>query len=300
MKDAADIGGVATVVQRLAVLLAGGVAPASAWAHLQQEGLPARVADAVAGGNSCSAAILRELEAVPPGEQAGWRGLATAWTVATDAGAPLASTLREFAGSLRSLAQARREISVALAAPIATARMVMVLPFVGVLLGAALGFNSLATLFTTPVGLGLLVTGAMLMLLASRWSGTLVAAAQPVDLTPGLEFDLTAIAVSGGASFDRAQASVNSAMQSCGLDRHDSDGGVDEVLALSRRAGVPAAELLRSEAELRRLEARAEMQERAATLSVRLMMPLGLCILPAFVVLGVLPLLVTVLTSSGF
>lgn len=299
MKSEPGIAVVAAVVQRLAVLLAGGVAPASAWGYLEHDETARRVAGSIAAGDSCPQAILRELDGRPTVEQSGWRGLATAWSVATDAGAPLAPTLRDFAGSLRSLAQAQREIAVALAAPVATARMVLVLPFVGVLLGAALGFNTLATLFTTPVGLVLLITGSLLMLLAARWSGRLVVAAQPHDLTPGLEFDLTAIAVSGGGAFETAERCVDLAMESCGLGRLRATSGVQEVLELSTRAGVPAGELLRSEAELRRLVARADMQERAATLSVRLMMPLGLCILPAFVVLGVLPLLVTVVTSVG-
>jgi tight adherence protein B len=61
---------------------------------------------------------------------------------------------------------------------------------------------------------------------------------------------------------------------------------------------VPAADLLTSEAEELRRVATARAQEDAAALGVRLMLPLGLCILPAFMVLGVLPLLVAVITST--
>lgn len=292
-----DAAHVAAVVQRLAVLLSAGVSPASAWSYLRDGDLAARVAAAVATGESAPDAILAQLGDLPPGEATAWRGLATAWTVATEAGAPLAPTLRDFAASLRSLAQAQREITVALASPVATARMVMALPVVGVLFGIALGFNTLATLFTTPTGAGCLVVGSLLLVVASRWNRALVTSAQPTDLTPGLEFDLMAIAVSGGSAIDRARASVDRAVDACGLPL-DQASGVEAVLDLSRRAGVPAAELLRSEAEVRRLDARAEVQERASALSVRLMLPLGLCILPAFMVLGVLPLLVTVVTAS--
>ena len=231
-----------------------------------------------------------------PLETDAWRGLAAAWSVATDAGAPLAPSLREYAASLRSLAQAQREAQVALAAPVATARMVMVLPAVGVLFGIALGFNTLGTLFTTPMGWGCLAVGLGLMLLASRWNRRLVRAAQPRGAAPGLQFDLMAIAVGGGTSLDRAMAMVQGATARFGLA---SDLSVlDAVLDLSRRAGVPAAELLRSEADELRRAASAEAQERAAALSVRLMLPLGLCILPAFMALGVLPLLVTVVSST--
>jgi tight adherence protein B len=77
---------------------------------------------------------------------------------------------------------------------------------------------------------------------------------------------------------------------------------VDAVLALSQRAGVPAAELLRAEADEARADARADAQAAAARLGVRLMLPLGLCVLPSFMVLGVLPLIVSIVsaTVSGF
>jgi len=58
--------------------------------------------------------------AVLEAEQA-WRGLAAAWLVATQSGAPLAGCLRELAASLRELAQVQRDLEVALAAPQATA-----------------------------------------------------------------------------------------------------------------------------------------------------------------------------------
>lgn len=54
----------------------------------------------------------------------------------------------------------------------------------------------------------------------------------------------------------------------------------------------------RGEVKERRWAARADAQERAAALSVRLMLPLGLCVLPAFMALGVLPLLIAVVSST--
>jgi tight adherence protein B len=233
---------------------------------------------------------------MPRLDASAWRGLAACWHVATIAGAPLAAALREYARSLRSLADAQRDAEVALAAPAATARLVMALPPVGVLFGAALGFDTFRTLFATPVGLACLTIGAGLMLLASRWNRLLVRAAQPESAVPGLDCELVAIAVSGGGSLAAARATVDVALELCGLVVRA--GGVDAVLELSRAAGVPAGELLRSEAEELRRTARASAQERAAALSVKLMLPLGLCVLPAFMVLGVIPLLIAVVSST--
>ena len=289
MTRAPDLGEVATVAQRLAVLLAAGVAPASAWGHVA-----ASLDSAVAGRVAAGSELLDAAEDTAGLQRDAWRGLAAAWAVAAESGSPLAPALRDYAFSLRELGEAQRDARVALAGPIATARIVLALPGVGVLFGLALGFNTLATLFTTPVGWACLGAGGGLLALAAGWNRRLVRSARPASATPGLASELMAIAMAGGASLDRARAIVGAALGRFGIEAED----VEPVLRLSRAAGVPAAELLRSEARELRAAARATAQEKAAALSVRLMLPLGLCVLPAFLVLGVLPLLVTVITAT--
>jgi len=293
-----DLEQVASIVQRLAVLLGAGVGPVAAWGYLGERG--AAVTASIEGGESVPAAIRTHLvrrSASPAGRA--WAGVAAAWQVATDAGAPLASTLREFARSLRAIAEIERDITTALAGPRATARLVMVLPVLGVFFGMVLGLNPLAVLFTTTAGLSCLAVGSALMAVAWWWNRRLVAAARPRDLTPGLRCDLMAIAVSGGASLERATAAVDRALHDSGLDPAVGEVEVDDVLALSRAAGVPAAELLRSQAEESRRSAAAAAERRASVLAVRLMIPLGVCVLPAFMVLGVLPLLISVISSTS-
>ncbi len=228
-----------------------------------------------------------------------WLALAAAWFVAGEAGAPLAATLRELAVAFRDQAQLERELAVALAGPRSTARLVGAMPVVAVLFGALLGFDTLRTLVFTAPGLICLVLGAGLMLAGGRWSGALVRRAALADPGAGLTVELTAIAMTGGMSAARARALAEGA-----AERYLAAAGtaertiVDDVLALSRRAGVPAAELLRSEAQQARLRARSAGQQRAARLGVTLMVPLGLCVLPAFMLLGVMPLLISVLSST--
>ncbi|MEX1078487.1 MAG: type II secretion system F family protein [Homoserinimonas sp.] len=298
----ADQEEVASLVQRLAVLLAAGVAPPSAWGYLvpdDGQAVPStlvEVVSAIRNHTAADDAILNAVGGSP--ESAGWRGLAAAWGVASAAGAPLAPTLAELAASLRDLAETGREVQVALAAPIATARMVMALPAVGVLFGLALGFDTLGTLFGTPAGLVCLAAGVGLMVAARFWNKRLVRSAAPVAHSPGLTLDLVAIAVSGGASIERATQTVDDACRRSAIPIEQDRLAIDSVLHLSRRAGVPAAALLRSEAAEVRRRARSDGARRAATLSVTLMLPLGLCILPAFMLLGVAPLLIAVISST--
>lgn len=304
---------VAAVTQRLAVLLSAGVSPVSAWGYLVPEQPPspadarpepaaARIvrAAALAGGRGDSIADAVAAEARALGGQAGdaWLGLAAAWDVATQAGAPLAACLRQLAASFRALGQVHRDLSVALAGPAATAKMVMALPLVGILFGSVLGFNTLQTLFLTAPGLICLAAGSLLMLAGARWNGRLVRSARAGDPAPGLVLDLTAIGMNGGGSVERARTLVRATTERYGLGGAESEGTVTQVLALSARAGVPAAELLRSEADQLRRDARSAGERRAATLAVTLMVPLGVCVLPAFMLVGVVPLLLTVLSST--
>ncbi|OIJ36600.1 hypothetical protein BK826_01510 [Rothia kristinae] len=65
-----------------------------------------------------------------------------------------------------------------------------------------------------------------------------------------------------------------------------------EALDFAVRTGAPAAALLRAQAGRIRNRRHRSAQQQAAALGVRLMLPLGLCSLPAFVCLGVVPVLI--------
>ncbi|MEO9015379.1 MAG: type II secretion system F family protein [Terrimesophilobacter sp.] len=309
---------VAAVVQRLSVLLAAGVAPASAWHYLADGDGPQscrlkNIVRAIDTGTTISDAIVGTVRteafrrrAAParqrrPGPEApdaaAWRGLAAGWFVATAAGAPLAASLRDFAAGLRDLAQTERDLATALAGPVATAKLVMVLPAVGILFSVVLGVDSLAALFSSVPGLLCLGTGTALLVAARAWNRRLLNRARPTIRTPGLAMELMAIAVSGGASLSRASAVVAQARERCGVQADGVDS-IAEVLELSRRAGVPAAALLRSAADEARRQARSSGEQKAATLAVTLMLPLGLCVLPAFMLLSVAPLLIAILSST--
>ena len=131
-----------------------------------------------------------------------------------------------------------------------------------------------------------------------RWNRRMIRVATPKDRTPGLAIDLMAVAMSGGGSIDRARMLLAKARARFLTGAAAESRVVDDVLELAQRAGVPAAELLRSEAAARRRDARSEGQRSAAALAVRLMIPLGICVLPAFMLVGVAPLLLAIVSST--
>jgi tight adherence protein B len=242
-----------------------------------------------------------------------WHEVSVAWRVAATVGAPLAECLRSLAAALRDAREAADDVRVALAEPAGTARLMGWLPLVAVGLGVALGFDTLSTLFTQPLGIACLVAGAALILVAQRWTARLVDRARRPERVPGLDAELIAIALSGGVSIERARTVVNDARRAgvapAGEDtpteRDDGSGAtresaeIDAVLTLSRTAGVPAVELLRASAAHARHRARVEGRLSAAALSSRLLLPLGVCTLPAFLLLGVAPMLLSVMSTTS-
>ncbi|ALJ19473.1 type II secretion system F family protein [Microbacterium sp. No. 7] len=285
VETAPDATPATETVQRMAVLLEAGLAPARAWECLAAGG------DAVAG-EVCDAAARGEPVAdVLRARGGAWRHVAVAWHVAETVGAPLASSLRGFADALRDAQRSRDDVRVALAEPTATARLVSWLPLVAVGLTVVLGFD-VGAVVTHPAGIACVAAGTGLIVLARRWTSRLVAAAQPPAEPPGLQADVVAIALSGGVSVERALDVVADAGGGA------PDGSTAAVLDLSARAGAPAVELLRAAAVDARHTARTDGRLRAARLGARLLLPLGVCTLPAFLLLGVAPMLLSVLSGA--
>lgn len=278
-------------VMRLAVLLTGGASPALAWGHLGAGGDPTALAAAAAAERG------DDVGTVLSASGGAWGDIAVVYAVAVETGAPLAETLRSVAGSLRDAAEVSAEVRVVLAEPLATARLLGWLPVAGVPLGALLGSDTIGVLIGDPVGRACLVAGVVLIAAARAWTRRLARSARPSSTVPGLDAELWAVALSAGASPQRARTVI--ARRSHDVDERASRA-VDDTLDLALRAGVPAAELLRADAWAARHRARTDGREKAARLSTRLLIPLGVCTLPAFLLLAVVPVVIGLLRSGTF
>ena len=81
-----------------------------------------------------------------------------------------------------------------------------------------------------------------------------------------------------------SQAELRQLQRTLQLSYDQSDSGILHVFSDRR--------------ELERARARAAARETAEALGVRLMLPLGACILPAFLLIGVVPMLIGLLSST--
>ena len=152
-------------------------------------------------------------------------------------------------------------------------------------------------LLTRPAGWICLVAGLGLLLLARAWTRALVRRAAPPAGIPGIRAELLVVALTGGTAIPRARALVEQEL-TVGDDAATDEEAIERILRLSAAAGVPAVELLRAEADRARRDARTAGRTGAARLSSRLLLPLGACTLPAFLFLGVAPLILSVLSTT--
>lgn len=137
----------------------------------RRHGVARRAARAAHVGGDVAAALRADTEAT------GARVLtsvAGAWDVAQRTGSGMADVLESMADGYRRTIEVQRALEVELASPRASARMMSLLPAIGVLLAMLLGADPLRWLATTPLGLGCLVAGGLLNVAGFVWINRIV------------------------------------------------------------------------------------------------------------------------------
>ena len=100
--------------------------------------------------------------------------LSAAWQVAAGSGAGLAAAARNLGHAAVERERTRRELASEMAGPRATARVLALLPAIGLLLGSGLGGSPWTWLTGTPLGLVVLAVGLGLEILGLAWVQWLV------------------------------------------------------------------------------------------------------------------------------
>lgn len=234
-------------------------------------------------------------------------------------GAPLADVLERVVEGVTAETESRENQRQAFAGPQLSATILTALPLVAVLAGEALGASPLQWFFSG--GVGAMVGVAGVALVAAGWwvSRRMIVSAQDatnLPLAAALNCDLVAAAVRSGASVPAALRSLGVAT---GVEEWGRIGAElvlgapwaeawdpvppgGEVLSDALRSGwedgVSPLVLLRHMARRARDTQAAKARVAAARLSVKLVAPLGLLLLPAFVALGVAPIAVTLLSGQ--
>lgn len=306
---------IARLIERLATVVCSGVAPRSAWlavAATASDGPLQDLARAVGAG-----AAPRNAARGPLAGSAAITALDAAVTVCETTGAPLGPVLLTLADGLRDVADAELARVSAFAGPLATARILLALPFAGIGLGFLLGADPLGLLLGG--GRALLVAGLACTIAGWWWMHRLLRAARldRAGVDASLVLDLVAGPLAAGSSLSHALVQVGAALGGDPLAAPlDSAGralahGVKASTALAHvptglrplrdaalvaeSTGADLVGLLRSSAQDARRGRARETEAAAARLAVRLVLPTGAALLPAFVLLGIIPTVASLL-----
>jgi tight adherence protein B len=117
--------------------------------------------------------------------------------------------------------------------------------------------------------------------------------------------ELVAAILDAGSPVEHAIEAVAGALDGAGDRGEDLRAGeagcaatLRELVALSCSTGLPLAGLVRAAAADRRRALGTAQAKAAHRLAVLLVLPTGLCLLPAFILLGVVPLILDLIVGS--
>lgn len=246
------------------------------------------------------------------------------------AGAPLATSLERAAEHAEERIDALLGRQSALAAPRATGRILSWLPLLGLGLGVLMGSDPVGVLTGSILGVLTGLLGLGLAFAGRRWTAALVHRAEvesaasngteqtsnvpPVDTA--LVLELLAAQLRAGLAPLAALGTLAEALNSRPLhtvcqrlqmgsgwgsawsgSAAGTFGELRDALAPAYTGGAPSTALLLSLADAHRLSERRAAERAAGRLSVALVVPLGLCSLPAFICLGIVPILISLLPT---
>ena len=246
------------------------------------------------------------------------------------AGAPLATSMERAAEHAEERIDALLGRQSALAAPRATGRILSWLPLLGLGLGVLMGSDPVGVLTGSVLGVLTGLLGLGLAFAGRRWTAALVHRAEvesaasngaeqtsnmpPVDTA--LVLELLAAQLRAGLAPLGALGTLAEALNSRPLhtvcqrlqmgsswgsawsgSAAGTFGELRDALAPAYTGGAPSTALLLSLADAHRLSERRAAERAAGKLSVALVVPLGLCSLPAFICLGIVPILISLLPT---
>lgn len=248
------------------------------------------------------------------------------------AGAPLATSLERAAEHAEERIDALLGRQSALAAPRATGRILSWLPLLGLGLGVLMGSDPVGVLTGSILGALTGMLGLGLAFAGRRWTAALVHRAEVESTRAGhtggeqalnaptvdtaLVLELLAAQLRAGLAPLAALGTLAEALNSRALhtvcqrlqmgsnwgsawsgSAAGTFGELRDALAPAYTGGAPSTALLLSLADAHRLSERRAAERAAGKLSVALVVPLGLCSLPAFICLGIMPILISLLPT---
>ncbi len=207
-------------------------------------------------------------------------------------------------GQLQSLAidraanQAR--LSLAAATPRATARLVQWLPIAALLLGQLAGLGSIEILFSSGLAVVACVIGFAFLLLANISTTRMIAKANEAAEDFSIALDAFAMCLTAGLSLSSSRENLARAFERVYEQELPADvvREMQQLANLSSISGAPIERMLRARATELRFNIQQSQLHKLERLSVRLLTPLAVFVLPAFVFISVIPISISLLSKT--
>lgn len=222
------------------------------------------------------------------------------WAVLVSSGGSVAQAIQSLGQSFHERARQKREIELAFAGPKATARLVAWLPLAGLSLAQLFGLAPFKAIFTNPIAFIALLFGGILLILSRLWTTSIIAKAAPSEIDSGLYFDSIRFGLLAGMPLYKAKELADNAMLEHQTASPDAEMNLklERLAEINRTSGASIADLLQAESNSRREAQRFEESAVIEKLAIRLMIPLGVVTLPAFVLSTIVPIALSLLSTG--
>ena len=222
------------------------------------------------------------------------------WGLSAKLGGPILLALNRIADVFDRQQRNQREVQLAFAGPQSTAKLVMWLPVLALFLGQAVGMNPIGAIFHSLLGALSVSLGLGLMVAGRQWTRRLLDRAVPVARDPGAFLDSVLIGLQAGLPLSAAQIQAAQDYELAFDSPPDKQNfeRLENAAELSRSTGAAVGEILIAEADAFREHHRYEVATRISKLGVQLMIPLGVAVLPAFILLSIVPIAISLLSNG--
>lgn len=226
-------------------------------------------------------------------------------------GSPSAAALIRMQQHSAHLAESLRIALIASRSARLTATLIASVPLLAALGFQAIGIPVLTILVSHPIAATAAALGAVLILWGRSVMLQLAERAIRFEQRAGLELELMSLVLESGAHPAAAERSARHALMRMFPERaphvtlpsQPEEGSSKQQLAqlyqLNRQGGVPLARLLSQAACAAQREELSGLKTRIALLPTRLLIPIGVLVLPGFLLSAVVPAALAVLFSTG-
>lgn len=222
------------------------------------------------------------------------------WSLAQQLGGPVVLALNRIIEVFERNDKNAKEVELAFAGPQSTSKLVMGLPVVALVLAQLTGMNPFGAIVGSLLGILSVCLGAGLLVTGHYWTKRLLAKALPQELDPGAYLDCVLIGLQAGLPLESARQTAAQKFKIVfSIDISEQDiVALDVAAELSRTTGAALSLIILSGADRVREDLRFQISNRIARLSVKLMIPLGVAVLPAFILLSIVPIAISLLSNS--